>query len=148
MGGVYAKGRSEEVAPEMRAAGAKACAGLEVERFVRDLGRDVCVDSSEALGSEQGAEARVWRRRFRLVRDLLAPLAVLPIREDFWSLMGRRVRALKLTTCQMQEVLSRGSSFRSELRRYRSEGPHNVARTRGRESAARPESSKQARRSQ
>ena len=132
----------------MRAAAAEACAGLEVERFVRDLGRDVCVDSSEALGSEQGAEARVWRRRFRLVRDLLAPSAALPTREDFWSLMGRRVRALNLTTHQMKEALSRGSSFWSELRRYRSEEPRKVARSRERESAVRPEPNKQARRSQ
>ena len=148
MEGVRAKARSEEVAPEMRTAAAKACAGLEVERFARDLGRDVYVDSSEALGEERGAEARVWRHRFRFARDLLAPSAVLPIREDFWSLMGRRVRALKLTTRQMQEALSRGSPFRSELRQYRNEDPHDVARTRDGESAARLESNKQARRSQ
>ena len=148
MEGVYTKARSEEVAPEMRAAVAMARAGLEVERFVWGLGRDVCVDASEALGAEKGAGARVWRRRFRLARDLLAPSAVLPIRGDFWSLMGRRVRALKLATRQTEEVLPRGSSFRSELRRYRSEDPHNVARARERESAARPESNKQARHSQ
>ena len=128
----------------MRTAAAKACAGLEAERFVRDLGRDVCVDSSEALGAERGAEARVWRHRFRFVRDLLAPSAVLPIREDFWSLMGRRVRSFKLTAHQVQE----GPSFKSELRRYRNEDPHDVARTWDGESAARLESNKQARRSQ
>ena len=67
MEGVYAKARSEEVAPEMRAAVAKACAGLEVERFLGYLGRDVCVDSSEALGGENsgrrhasGAAASDW----------------------------------------------------------------------------------------
>ena len=102
MEGVCAEARSEEVAPEMRAAAAKACAGLEVERFVRDLGRDVCVDSYEALGAEQGAEARVGRRRFRSAQEFLAPSAVLPIREDFRFLAGRRVRALKLTTHQMK----------------------------------------------
>ena len=39
----------------MRAAVAKACAGLEAERFVKDLDRDVCAEASEALGTEQGA---------------------------------------------------------------------------------------------
>ena len=55
MEGVYTKARSKEAGPEMRAAVAKACAGLEVERFVKDLDRDVCAEASEALGTEQGA---------------------------------------------------------------------------------------------
>ena len=54
MEGVYTKARSEEVVPEMRSALSKACAGSEVEIFVKDLGRDVCADSSEALGAEKG----------------------------------------------------------------------------------------------
>ena len=83
MEGVYAKVRSEEVVPEMRAAAARASAGLEVERFVKDLDRDVCAEASEALGVERGAVARAWRRRFRSGRELLIPAAVLPIRDDF-----------------------------------------------------------------
>ena len=133
--GVYTKVHSEEVAPEMRAAVAKACAGLEVDRFIRDLGRDVCAEASEALGGEPGSEARVWRRRFRTVRELLTPAVDLPIREDFWCLMGRRVRALKLTTHQMKEVLSWGSSFRVALKSYRVAEPHKVAQYREREAA-------------
>ena len=43
----------------MRSALAKACTAIEVELFVRDLSRDVCVEASEALGPEKGAEARV-----------------------------------------------------------------------------------------
>ena len=146
MEGVYTKTRSEEVAPEMRAAAAKECAGLEVERFVKDLGRDVCVEASEALGAEQGAEARVWRHRFRSVRRLLFQSAVLPIREAFCFLMGRRVSALKLTTHQMREVLSRGSWFRAESWRRRSVEPHNVARAREREAAVCSAPNQQARR--
>ena len=68
-GGVYAKARSEEVAPDMRSALDKARAGLEVEMFVRGLGRDMCVEASEALGSEKGAESRVWPHQFRSVRE-------------------------------------------------------------------------------
>ena len=67
----------------MREAVGKACKGLEVEQFVTDLDREICLDASEALGAEPGVDARVWRHRFRSVRDLLAPAAVLPIREDF-----------------------------------------------------------------
>ena len=145
---VYTKARPEEVVPETRSAVANACAGLEVESFVRDLDRDARVESSEALGTERGAEARVWRRRFRPVQDLLVPPVVLPIREDFWSPMGRRVKALKLTTHQMREVLFWGSSYRAELKRRRSEDPLNVARTRGRETASRPAPEKRARSTQ
>ena len=50
---MYTKARSEEVAPEMRSAVAKACAGLEVVRFAGDLDLScvggVCVESSEVL---------------------------------------------------------------------------------------------------
>ena len=123
MEGVYTKVRSEEVVPEMRAAAAKACAGLEVESFVQDLDRDVC---AEALGAERGAGARIWRRGPRPVRELLIPAAVLPIREDFGFLMGRRVRAPKLSTRQKREVLSWGSSFRTSLESFRNVEPHEV----------------------
>ena len=126
---VYVRARSEEAVPEVREAAARACRSLEVERFVADLDREVCVDASEALGAETGVEARVWRQQFRSIRDLLAPAVVLPIREDFWNLMGRRVRALKLSTRQMREVLSRGTAFRADLKRYRDSDPQSVART-------------------
>ena len=43
--GVYVKARSEEVVPEMRAALAKASAGLEVVLSAKDLDRDVCVEA-------------------------------------------------------------------------------------------------------
>ena len=132
----------------MRPAVARACAGLEAERFVGDLDHDICAEASGALGTERGAEARIWRQRFRSARGLLAPSVVLPIREDFWSLMGRRVRALKLPTHQSREVLSWGSSRRAELKRYRSEEPLKVARTRDRDALARPAPDKQARSSQ
>ena len=146
MEGVYTKARSEKVVTEMRAAATKACAGLEVERFVRYLGRDVCVEASEALGTEQGAEARIWCRRFRSARDQLAPSAVLPIREDFWFLMGRRARTLKLSTHQITEVSSVAPSFRAEPKKYRSVETNNGVRTREREAAVSSAPSKQVRR--
>ena len=90
--GVYAKARLEEVAPGMRSALAKACAGLEVGLFVRDLDRDVCVGAREALGAERRAGARVWFHRSRVARALHVPVVVLPIRDNLWSLMARRVR--------------------------------------------------------
>ena len=120
----------------MREAVGRACKGLEVERFVTDLDREICVGASEALGAETGVEARVWRHQFRSIRDLLVPAVVLPIREDFWNLMGRRVRALRLTTHQMREVLSWGTTFRAELKRYRDSNPQSVARANKREAAA------------
>ena len=77
------------------------------------------------------------------MRELLVPSVILPIGEDFWVLMGRRVRALKLTTHQIREVSSPGSSYRAELRRRRTEEPRNVACARERESAVRPEPNRQ-----
>ena len=145
MEGVCARARSEEVIPEMRSAVAKACARLEVGRFVRDLDHVICAELSEVMGSEPGAGARVWRQRFRSVRDLLVPSVVLPVREDFWSLVGRRVKALILSVHQSREVLSRGSSYRIEFRQCRSEKPLHVARTRERELAVRPSPEKGAR---
>ena len=145
MEGVYIRARSEEAAPEMRAAVDKACKGLEVERFVAELDREICVDASEALGAEKGVEARVWRHQFRSIRDLLVPSVVLPIREDFWNLMGRRARTLKLSTHQMREVLSRGTAFRAELKRYRDSDPQSVARANKREAAVSSASSKTSR---
>ena len=135
MEGVYVRARSEEAIPEMREAARKACKGLEAERFVTDLGRDLCAEASEAIGAEAGAEARVWCHQFRSVRDLLVPAVVLPIREDIWNLMGRRVRALKPSTHQSREVLSWGTAFRVDLKRYRGCNPQSVARANKREAA-------------
>ena len=135
MEGVYVRARTEEAVPEMREAVGRACRVLEVERFVSDLDREVCAEASEALGAEPGAEARVWCHRFRSLKDLLVPAVVLPIRDDFWNLMGRRVRALGLSLRQRREILSRGTAFRSELRRFREADPQSVARTSKRELA-------------
>ena len=136
MEGVYIKARSEEVVPEMRAAVERASRGLEVERFVNDLDREVSAEASEMIGGEHGAEARARRHQFRSVKDLLVPSVALPIKENFWHLMGRRVRALNLSTHQTREVLSWGASCRDELRKSRSTEPQSVAHTRKREAAA------------
>ena len=135
MQGFYTKVRCEEVAPEMRAAAAKACAGLDFGRFVQDLDRDVCAEASEALGVEQGADARVWRHRVRAAHELPIPAAVLPIRDDFWFLMGRRAPALKLSNHRKRGVVSWGPSFRTALKLYRNVEPNKVVQSREREVA-------------
>ena len=112
--------RSGEVVPEMRAALSKACAGLEVGLLVKDLDRDVCVESSEALGAEKGAEARIWFHRFRSVRELRVPAVALPARGNFWSLMVRRVRSLNLSDRQREEMLLSGSEYRAAWNLFRS----------------------------
>ena len=68
MQNAYVKARSEDVAPEMHASLAKACAGLEVELLVKDLDRGVFSEASDVLGSEKEAETRARLRRFRSVR--------------------------------------------------------------------------------
>ena len=92
MEAVHKRTRSGEVLPEMRAAGAKACAMLDVTACIENLERDLCPDSAEFLGPDGGTHARVWFHLFCSLKDFLAPAAVLPIRENFWSIMGRRAR--------------------------------------------------------
>ena len=130
----------------MRSALAKACAGIEVVLFVKNLDRDVRADASEVLGAEEGAEARVWPHRFRSVRELLVPAVVLPIRGNFWSLTARRFRSLRLSGRQKDAMLVWGAGFRATLKRYRASAPIKVIQTREREAAAGPSSRKHVRR--
>ena len=44
----------------------KVCTLLDVQTFVVDLGVDSSVDGDEALGSDEGAAACGWFRRFCL----------------------------------------------------------------------------------
>ena len=96
----------------------------------------MCVEASDALGSAKGAETRVWSYRFRSARELLVPVVALPTRGNFWSLMARRVRSLKLSAHQTKEVLVRGAEFRAALKCYRGSDPGRVVQTRGRDVAA------------
>ena len=136
MENAYVKARSEGVVPGMQAALVQASAGLEVELSVKDLDRDVCAEASETLGSEKGAEGRVWLRRFRSVRHLLVPAIVLPIRYNFWPPTARRVRPLNFPDHRESEVLVWGSECRAALNTYRSVDPARVVQTRGRDVAA------------
>ena len=138
--------RSGEVAPDMRSALSKACAGLEVELFVKDLDCDVCVEASDALGAEEGAEARVWFHRFRSACELLVPAGVLPTRGNFWSLMARRVRPLNATGRQKKEMLVGGTEYRAAWKLYSSPDPRKVVQTRERDVAAGPSPKKCVRR--
>ena len=103
---------------------------------VRGLGRDVSVEASDALGYEKGAESRVGFRRFRFLRDFLVPVVELPIGSNFWSLVASRVRSLKSSGRQKEEVLVWSSEFRAALKRYRSSDPSRAVQTREREVAA------------
>ena len=119
--------RTEEVLPEMRSVVTKACAVVDVASFVED-GRtdsfevcpdsvvrgevassvvdwDVCPDSYEVLGPDGGARARARYHRFCFLEEYLVPLAPLPIRDNFWSSMGRRVRLLNLSDSRRRVVL-------------------------------------------
>ena len=119
----------------MRSALSKARAGLEVELFVKDSDCDVCVESSEALGAEKGAEARIWFRRFRSARELLVPVVVLPTRDNFLSLMARLVRSLNLSDHQ-RKMLVWGTEYHAAWKLCRSPDPSKVVQTREREVAA------------
>ena len=105
MGGVYTKARTEEVAPEMRSAVAKACAVLEVAPFVEDLDREVCAEGEEARGAATGAAAQKMFYRVCSFRESLVPVIVSPIRDIFWALMGRGVRLLNLSDSQKRTAL-------------------------------------------
>ena len=108
MGGAFTKARQEEVAPEMRAAVAKACPAFEVTSFVGDLDRDVRADGEEAAGSEKGRAASIWSHRACSLREFLAPVVVLPIRDNFWAPMGRHVRLLNLSDSALKVSVAWG----------------------------------------
>ena len=114
----------------MRSALPNACAGLEVELFVKDSGRNACAESPEALGAEKGADARNWFRRFRPVREFPVPVVVFPCRDIFWPLMARRVRSLNLSDRRRKEMLVWGTEYPAAWKLYRSPDPSKVVQTR------------------
>ena len=63
------------------------------------------------------------------------PIVVLPIRENFWSLKGRRVRMLDLSDSQRRVIFSWGTDFRAALKVYRSADPQLVGQIRDGDSA-------------
>ena len=65
----------------------------------------------------------------------MAPPAVLSIRENFTSAMGRRARALALSDAQKRVILSRVSEFRAALRRGRLSDSRMAVRARYRGAA-------------
>ena len=130
--------RSGEVVPEMRSAVAKPCNALEVTSFVEDPYRDVGSESDDAFGLLMGAAARIWCYRFTSLREFLAPEIVIPIRDNFLALMGRRVRLLNLSDSQRRALLLRAREFRLALKSFRNKEPASLARVRATAERLRP----------
>ena len=125
----------------MRAAVSKACAVLDGTSFVEDLGRDVCAGGDGILSSEGGSFMRIWFRLCAL-RGNLTPMVALPIRENFWSLLGRRMTLLNLSDSQRRVALSWGADFRAALKVYHSTDPQGAVYFGGRDSAVESSSEK------
>ena len=115
---------------------------LGVTAFVEDLDRDLCPDSDDFLGPDVGSQVRFHRgaptwgptrgpdvgpdARFHRVCSLkkfLVPAAAVSARENFRSLMGRRLRLLGLSDSQTRAISSRGADFRVGEDRIRSSDP-------------------------
>ena len=139
---MYKKARCEEVVPGMRAAVSKACAVLDGTSFVEDLNRDVRASGDEMLSSEEGSFMRIWFHRFCTLRGNLAPMVALPIRGNFWSLLGRRMTLLNLSDSQRRVALSWGADFRAALKVYHSTDPQGAVYFGGRDSAVESSSEK------
>ena len=129
----------------MRSTVYKACAVLYVASFVEELGREVRAGGDEILGSEKGSFVRISFHRFCSLRGYLVPMTVLPIRENFWSRMGRRVRLLDLSDSQRWVALYRGTDFRAALKVHRSTDPHSAVQVRTRDSAVKSSTEKRSR---
>ena len=119
----------------MRSAAAKACNVLAATSFVEDLCRGVGSEGEEALGLLKGAAARIWRYRFATLREFLAPEIVIPIRDNFLALMGRRVRLLNLSDSQRRAVLLGAAESRLALKSARSKEPASLERVRAMDAA-------------
>ena len=78
---------------------------------------------------------RAWFRRFCSLKEYPVPAGVLPIRDNFWSLVGRRVRLLSLSDSQRRVVLFRATDFRAALKVYRSLDPQSAVPARARDAA-------------
>ena len=98
----------------LRSAAANAGNVLAATSFVEDLDRDVGSDSEDAPGLLKGAAAQILRSGPDLaLREFLAPEIVIPIRDNFPALMGRRVRLLNLSDSQRRVILYWARAFRS-----------------------------------
>ena len=135
MEAVFSQTRTEEAFQGMRAATTRACTVLGVMSCVQDLDRDVCPDSDEVLRPDRGAQARAWFHRFCSLRENLVPMVVLPIRDNFWSLMGRRVRVLNSSDSRRRVRFGLGADFRAALKASRSSEPQSAVQVRGRAAA-------------
>ena len=80
MGQFSNEGRSEEVAPEMRAASLRACAHLDVVLFFKGLETDVTFATGDEVGLPQHPFTQIWLRRFRAVVDPQTPVFAAPLR--------------------------------------------------------------------
>ena len=132
---VYTNVRPGEAVPEMRSAAAKACNVLEATSFVAALDRDVGSESDDTLGLRKGAAARIRRYRFTTLREFLAPEIVIPARDNFLALMGRRARMPNLSDSQRRAVQFRARGFRLALWRFRSKEPASLPRVRAMDAA-------------
>ena len=126
MTAAYNETRTGEVSPEMGAAVAEARAVLDVTPFIGDRDRDARPDGDGALGSDCGAQVRVSFHRIFSLKEYLAPIVLPPARENFRSLMGRRVRLLDSSDSQGRAILSWGAEFSAASRVYGSSDPRSA----------------------
>ena len=103
---------------------------MDAQAFVVDLDDGSCVDGEEAVGLDRGKAVRARLRRFCALKGYLAPPTVLPIRDNFLGILGRRVRRLVLTDAQNRSYLSRGADFRAALKVSRNADPDVLVQVR------------------
>ena len=103
---------------------------LGVTAFVEDLDRDLCPDSDDFLGPDAGSQVRARFHRVCSLKKFLVPAAAVSARENFRSLMGRRLRLLSLSDSPTRAISSRGADFRVGEDRIRSSDPGKCAEDR------------------
>ena len=86
---------------------------LAVESFVKYLDREVSLADGGALRADRGACTSARFHRFCFLKEHLAPSVVLPIRWNFMSILGRRVRAPPLSDSQKGVFLCGGEEYRA-----------------------------------
>ena len=79
------------------------------------------------------------------VQEHLAPSAVLPFRENFTNILGRRARASALSGAQKRAVLLRGAEYLAALRKGWRSDPRTTVRALDRDAAAQAHPTKRAR---
>ena len=124
--------RAEDVAPEMPAAVTWACDSFEMEWSIKELSHDPALVAEGEVGLSRSSFARRWFSHYSRVSVVSTPDLTPALQGTCLSLMGKRVRSLKLPDGEKRVLFNWGSGYKEALSmsRRRPTAISNIARDR------------------